>query len=169
MIFATDMAALDDVRTLPFGDYAEVGVYQGNGARRIAAAKAPRSTLWLFDSLLGHGEPGRLDDAEHHPKGRYSDTSRNQIFEGMQNDGRVFLIIGFIPETFAIVQHSIFRYVRIDVDHYLPTKAALLFFLPRMVPGGVIELDDFEATTCEGATAAAREILGKEAARHWKK
>lgn len=169
MIFATDLAALDDVKGLAFGDYAEVGVYQGNGARRIAAAKAPRSTLWLFDSLLGHGAPGPLDDAEHHPKGRYSDTSRNRIFEGMPDDGRVFLIEGFIPETFAIVQHSIFRYVRIDVDHYAPTKHALLFFLPRMVPGGVIELDDFEASTCEGATAAAKEVLGAQAARHWKK
>lgn len=171
----TDIEALKKVFTVPHGTYAEVGVYEGNNARLIAQQMDYHSILWLFDSFQGHGEPGPLDDAVNHPKGRYSGNTQEQIrskVEPILNPkyGFCWIIPGFVPETFRHVPDwAQFRFVRIDVDHYAPTKASIEFFLPRMVSGGIMEFDDFEASTCDGATAAVREIFGEEAARHWVK
>ncbi len=74
------------------------------------------------------------------------------------------IIPGFMPEIFnnPYIMHSPtkFRFVRIDVDHYLPTKGAIEFFLPRMVPGGIMQFDDYNHHECPGATKAIDEIIG---------
>lgn len=171
----TDIEALEQVFHVNGGGYAEVGVYEGNNARVIAEHMPSHNALWLFDSFKGHGEPGPLDDAINHPKGRYAGNTQKQILDKVEpflspKHNSCFIIPGFVPETFQYVEDlAMFRFVRIDVDHYAPTKASIEFFLPRMVSGGIMEFDDFEASTCDGATAAVREIFGNEAARHWVK
>ena len=147
------------VNSLADGDYAEVGVYKGHGAERIAGWMNPDGRLWLFDSFQGHGEPGEFDDAVNHPRGRYSD---NSIVEVQARCPKGNIIVGFVPASLYFVAAIPFRFVRIDVDHYAPTKAACEFFMPRMVKGGVIEFDDYGVTTCEGATKAIDEVFGKQ-------
>lgn len=158
---------LIDVRGLE-GDYAEVGVWQGEMARIIQSHMTYGSKLWLFDSLCGHGNPSKFDDAQAHPRGRYSDTSADRIMQGMPKC--VKLISGFIPETFQYVpEDARFKFVRIDVDHYEPTKAAIDFFIPRMVSGGVINFDDWGCGDTPGATKAVEEALGPGRHVYWRK
>jgi O-methyltransferase len=152
---------LEKVASLGEGDYAEVGVWKGSGARRIAQAMNQKSRLWLFDPLTGHEEPGKYDLAEYHPRGRYNDTSVDVIFEGMPKDREVRLIVGYVPESLYEVTNGRFRFARIDVDHYLPTKGALEFFKPRMVNGGIMEFDDWTCAECPGAARAIQEVFGE--------
>jgi O-methyltransferase len=152
---------LEAVRGLPEGDYAECGVYKGASAARIAARMNPGSFLLLFDSFQGHAEPSEFDDASHHPKGRYSDTSLGELQALLP---KAVIVDGFLSETLRSdrFQDTKFRFVHIDMDHYLPTKLACEFFKPRMVSGGVIRFDDYLVTECPGATKGIDEVFGRE-------
>lgn len=162
------MSNFSSVNSLPSGDYAEVGVFQGDGAKEISEWMNKDSHLWLFDSCAGHAEPCEYDDVSHHHKGRYSDTSPELI---LSKAPKATLLVGYVPSTFTSVNDRKFRFVRIDVDHYIPTLAACKFFKDRMVPGGIIEFDDYAITCCEGATKAVDEVFGAANIRvpvpHW--
>lgn len=149
------------------GDYAECGVWRGETAQKIYYAMAPGATLWLFDSFLGHPEPCEFDDANAHPKGRYADTSMELVREKCPN---ARIVPGFMPKTFDVAKDARFRFVRVDVDHYLTTRYVIEFFKPRMVAGGIMEFDDYNHQECPGATKAVNEIIGAENVRmpaHW--
>jgi len=50
---------------------------------------------------------------------------------------------GWIPERFDEVAELKFLFVHIDVDLHDPVLESLKFFWPRMLPGGVVVLDDY--------------------------
>lgn len=152
------MNLVELVNELPDGDYCEVGVYRGEGAERIAKSMKQGERLWLFDSFAGHDEPCEFDHPDHY-KGRYDD---NTVIEVQALVPSAKIVVGWVPESLEIVAALKFRYVRIDVDQYWPTRGACEFFLPRMVKGGCIEFDDYECSTCDGATKAINEIFGDE-------
>jgi len=149
------------------GDYAECGVWRGETAKYIYERMDKTATLWLFDSFLGHPEPGPFDDATAHPKGRYADTS----FEAVRVlIPEAIIVPGFLPGTLEIASDVMFRFVRVDVDHYEATKGVVEFFRNRMVPGGIMEFDDYNHAECPGATKAIDEVIGRENVRmpaHW--
>lgn len=149
------------------GDYAECGVWRGEVAQYIYERKAPDATLWLFDSFEGHPEPCEFDDAKAHPKGRYNDNSVEMV---QARCPHAIIIPGWMPDSLQAVKDISFRFVRVDVDHYLTTKYVVEFFLPRMVAGGIMEFDDYNHAECPGATRAINEIIGAANVRmpaHW--
>lgn len=153
---------LEAVKEFSEGDYAECGVWQGFMAEHIANGMNPKFKLWLFDSFKGHAEPSEFDNAKEHPKGRYADTSIKDVLQRLPAGIVYSPVIGYIPETFACVNGQKFRFVHIDLDHYLPTKAACEFFKARMVPGGIIRFDDYMAGECPGSTKAVDEVFGRD-------
>lgn len=152
-------ALLQEVMDLPEGDYAECGVWRGDAAEYISQRMNENASLWLFDSFQGHPEPGEHDNAQQHPKGRYADTSLEQVRKRVPE---AFIVPGWLPETLGMVSDRKFRFVRVDTDHYASTKGITEFFLSRMVPGGIIEFDDYGHEECPGATKAVNELLGAE-------
>jgi O-methyltransferase len=66
---------------------------------------------------------------------------------------------GWIPDCLTPAESHRFRLVHIDVDLRQPTWDSLAFFYPRMVPGGVIVLDDHGFADCPGARSAAIEFF----------
>lgn len=145
---------LEEVRDLPAGDYCECGVYQGDSARFIAGMMAPGTVLFLFDSFRGHPAPGEFDMPEHHPEGRYSDTTSDLVRKKVPD---AILIGGFFPRGFDLVAHRTFRFVNVDCDLYESTKLVIDFFKHRMVPGGIMRFDDYGAYDCPGAKKAVDE------------
>lgn len=159
---------LDAVRNLPAGEYAECGVWKGYMAAKIYAGMSKEATLFLFDTFTGHGEPGEHDAAAHHPKGRYADTSYEEIRklcpDASINRGPVQEILpawGKVKSS-GLLAPPPFRFVHIDMDHYEPTRSACEFFKPRMVKGGIIRFDDYRHPECPGATLAINEVFGSE-------
>lgn len=152
-------AMLDAVKDFPQGDYCEVGVWRGFMAGKIAAGMNKDARLYLLDSFEGHAEPHELDDAVHHPKGRYSNTSIGLISSLIPG---ATIVAGFVPGTFEAIEGCTFRFAHIDVDHYLPTLAACQFFKDHMVSGGIIRFDDYRAAECPGATKAVDDTFGRE-------
>ena len=60
-----------------------------------------------------------------------------------------------IPE----VESKKFAFVHVDVDLYQPTLDSLKFFYPRLLPGGVIVVDDYGYSVFPGAKRAVDEFL----------
>ncbi len=50
-----------------------------------------------------------------------------------------------------------FAFVHVDVDLYQPTRDAIDFFYPRLLPGGILLFDDYGFMTCPGARRAVDE------------
>lgn len=151
---------LDQVRDLPHGDYAECGVWQGHSALVIKHHMVPGSHLYLFDSFEGHPEPSGFDHSNH-PKGRYADTSLEAVSSRLSGDNVTFKQ-GFFPARFPEVADRKFRFVNCDCDLYQSTKDVLDFFIPLLVPGGILRMDDYNAGDCPGAVLAAHEVIGLE-------
>lgn len=140
------------------GDTAEVGVFEGAMSWLILEANGPHRQHHIFDSFEGLSAPGRNDGA-HWVKGALAcgeDTVHGNLsrFEGSFKTYK-----GWVPERFHEVEACRFSLVHIDVDLYQPTLDSFEFFYPRMNPGGIIVCDDYNFTSCPGATQAVDDYL----------
>jgi len=141
------------VEDLPF-PAAECGVYRGGTLRLLARALSDRM-VYGFDTFSG--VPFEMDRSfdEHH-KGEFSDTDYNQVAKYLSDLPNVKLVQGVFPSTFIHVPpDEKFSLVHLDCDQYDSYLAALDFFLPRLVEGGILVIDDY--LHCEGTRRAIDE------------
>jgi O-methyltransferase len=118
------------------GAAAEVGVFKGATARLIMEA-LPNKTVHLFDTF--EGLPDSQDGLD---KGQFCGTLEE--VRQYLNDPRVQFHRGYFPrDTAHEIEHERFAFVHLDVDYYDGTLAALEFFWPRMVTGGVVLTHDY--------------------------
>jgi predicted O-methyltransferase YrrM len=148
-------------RGLP-GCLAECGVYEGASAYFLAEAR-PDAVIHLFDRFEGLPEPGEEDAVTDPEVFRWAPGDFRARLSVLSSNLRSFDNIrvhrGDIPEVLQCVADERFCLVHIDVDLYRPTLDSLQFFYPRVVPGGVIVLDDYGFATCPGAHRAVREFM----------
>lgn len=140
------------------GAFAELGVYKGSTAK-IMHHLAPRRDLYLFDTFEGFPDQHARADPRRLHGGGYA-CSLDEVRRFVGESRRVKYCKGIFPETAAMVptdQH--FALVHLDCDLYIPTKAALDFFYPRMVPGGIMILHDYYNGCWPGVVQAADEFL----------
>ena len=138
------------------GDVAECGVYRGGSAYLLAkelARRAPHKRLHLFDSFAGLSDPGPLDGS-HWRAGALACTLPEVKARLAEYSARIDTHVGWIPHCFREAVDRSFCFAHVDVDLYEPTLAALEFFWPRMVPGGIVVCDDYGFETCPGARRA---------------
>lgn len=136
------------------GYFAECGVYRGGSAMLMIEASSKRKTIHLFDTFRGIPEEQREEG--DHVSGRFSasvDMVRKNL---IQYRSKCEFHEGLVPGTLHEVSHIAFCLVHLDMDIYAPTIAALKFFWRRMVPGGVILLDDYRAL--KGINKAIKEF-----------
>lgn len=111
-----------------------------------------------FDSFQGLNAPG-TEDGTHWAKDDLS-YPLEKVREALSEFGEnVVYHAGWIPDRFPEVAGEHFRFVHIDVDLYQPTLDSIIFFYPRLKPGGILVCDDYMFTTCPGATQACDEYL----------
>jgi SAM-dependent methyltransferase len=125
------------------GDIAELGVYQGNSAALLAHyAREYKRTVLLFDTFKGFD--GRdLVGVDKSKSIEFTDTSLEEV-RGVVGKERVRFVQGRFPQSIPPDVHgSRFCLVHIDCDLYEPAKAGLEFFYPRLSPGGLIILHDY--------------------------
>lgn len=128
------------------GAMAEAGVFQGGSARLICEAKGdtPLHLFDIFECLQAGASP--QDELQNAVRTHFGPLHGEQanvqaLLEGY--DG-VFLHPGFFPNSISKTLESTgYSFVHIDLDLPPSIGAALVFFQPRMVPGGIIIGDDF--------------------------
>lgn len=125
---------------------AEGGVFQGEFAKEINRC-FPDMTLHLFDTFEGF-DPRDIEvetahnfskEKAHH----FHITSEELVREKLPHPERVVFHKGYFPETAQDLPEGRFLFVNLDFDLYQPTLEGLRLFYPRMVPQGVILVDDY--------------------------
>lgn len=163
------MAALyDAVRYLEAndiaGDFVECGVWRGGSSMNMAltlrACGNETRHLYLFDTYAGMSEP-TVDDIDVH--GRVAQTK----FEKLNNNGvnewcfasledvqrnlhstryapeRLHFVQGKVEDTLPASAPERIALLRLDTDWYESTRHELVHLYPRLVPGGVLIIDDY--------------------------
>lgn len=151
------------------GDFAELGVFQGNFAKRIHAL-CPDRHLYLFDTFTGFDQSQfnfemktyNLKYAAANNK-RFSDTSIEMVIKNIGgNSSFIHPIAGFFPETADTIKTKNFAFVSLDADLYQPMKDGIEFFYPRLTPGGYVMVHDFNSPAYPGTHEAIFEYIKKE-------
>ena len=123
------------------GDFVECGAYTGVGIKTVVdylGGPAFPKTFWGYDafehdpSMLNHPMP-------EHQKGLYKRVQNK--FSGYS---QVRLIKGLIPQVFENDCPERIAYLHIDLNQAPAEIAALEQLFDRMVPGGILILDDYE-------------------------
>jgi len=126
------------------GAFAELGVYKGDSAHLLHLMDADRE-FHLFDTFEGFTKKDLANEmgkaATYTPK-NFADTSIEKVKVRLGSDKFVFHK-GYFPEITAGVENVQYALVNMDADLYNPTKAGLEFFYPRLAPGGIIIVHDY--------------------------
>ena len=126
------------------GTFAELGVYKGDSAQLLHLMDSNRA-FHLFDTFEGFKEKDLVNEtgkAATYTTRNFADTSIEKV-KARLNDGQFRFHKGYFPGTTLGLENESFALVNMDVDLYNPTKAGLEFFYPRLAPGGVIIVHDY--------------------------
>jgi O-methyltransferase len=161
---------------LPHGDVIECGCWHGHSTLAIATLLAEGGfggRFHVFDSFEGglsdfgpeDESAFRLSAAEKDAQVRQFASDFELVRAATDRFGFVDLHRGWIPQSFASFSCPQLRFVHIDVDMYVPTRAALEFVWEQVVPGGCVVIDDYNHAVFAGATRAVDEFLEHRAPR----
>jgi O-methyltransferase len=134
------------VRGLP-GNVAEFGVYRAGCARMIleTVGLSAGRRYHLFDTFAGIPDSG-LTERERGEgyAGRLTDTSVELVEQRLSpwRDDLVFHA-GDVFETIPEAETGELALVHMDLNASAPTRLALEYSYPRLVPGGTIVFDDY--------------------------
>lgn len=164
------LGLFDRVRDLP-GDLAECGVFQGSTFIPLALHLAQQrldKRLFGFDSFAGFDASVATDiamggaaDTEKR-QGGFSQTSLGFVQRRLTALGlgaRTQLFQGYFETTIERAPATRYCFVHLDCDLYSSYKTCLQYFYPRMVPGGVILLDEYNDPPWPGCNQAVDEFL----------
>lgn len=126
----------------PDGEFWECGVHRGLSAAMLAQV-AP-GVLRLFDTFCGR-PPASPEDGTCSPS-QFDDTSLEHVQQRVARSAApgldVRYHVGQIPATLAGTEDARIGFAYVDLDLYLPTRAAVAWIWPRLVPGGILLVDD---------------------------
>jgi len=142
------------------GTIAECGCFRGMsshlmlGRLKLADPEFAGRGYRILDSFEGLSEPGN-DDAipiDHPKAARLGQMCRAGAFaaslETVQGGLAEFPAVefhrGWIPQSLAGLPALRYRFVHLDLDLHRPTLAALEYFHPRLVEGGLLVCDDYD-------------------------
>ena len=142
------------------GAFAELGVYKGVTARIIHEMDNSRQ-LQLFDTFNGFDNNDlKLEKGiENDPMTPdFKDTNLEIVKSYVNGNNNVEYYPGHFPESAKSLKSSEYAFVHLDADLYKPTIEALRYFYPKLSPGGVIFIHDYNHTW-EGIPRAIHEFL----------
>ncbi len=164
------------------GDIVECGVWRGGSmlmvARKLLKAGDNARSLYLFDTFEGMSEPDERDinavdkksatellESSNKADGNnvwcYSslDDVRSNFSKISYDPSKVFFIKGKVEETLPYPQIGSIALLRLDTDWYESTLHELETLYDKLVPGGVLIIDDYGHW--EGCKKAVDEFIEK--------
>jgi O-methyltransferase len=150
------------------GAAAEVGSYRGGSARFIASAfeavLGHEITVEVIDTFAGHPQEklSEHDSTAHKDPTVFTDTSYEDVAAYLAPWQEITVHQGEFSAVAQRLPDRRYRLVHLDVDLYEPMADCLRYFGPRVVPGGVIVVDDYGSPGCPGVDRAAHEFLAAD-------
>ncbi len=123
------------------GDFVECGAYTGVGVKTVVdylGGELFPKPFWLYDLfeheewMLHHAGPEHGPELEGRVRKKFSAYPQVKIFKGE------------IPEVFEGQSPQAIAYLHIDLNEAQAEVAALDVLFERVVPGGIVILDDYE-------------------------
>jgi len=154
---------------LPYaGHIAEVGIWKGTCTiffAKLARLFEPESlTLvhgfdWFKGARLEGAEAGLVQDGAY--SASYEWVTKLVSVQGLEDIVRLhdLDLSRDLPEFFSKHAHLQFKLVFLDCGLYNVVRASIEHFWPRLTPGGLLILDNFNHETAPGETNAVRELL----------
>jgi O-methyltransferase len=123
------------------GDFVECGAYTGVGVKTVVdylgGTDFPK-TFWAYD--LFELPP----DMAHHSGSEHGPMLESRVRNKFAAYPQVKVVKGPIPDVFASQSPATIAYLHIDLNAAAAEIAALEELFHRVVPGGVVVLDDYE-------------------------
>jgi O-methyltransferase len=145
------------------GNTAELGVYKGKFAKYINQY-FPDRKLYLLDTFEGFDQRDIEEEkSQNFSRGEqdFSDTSLESVLLKMPFPENCIPVKGFFPES-ARGLEDLFVFVSLDADLFEPLYQGLVFFYPRLVPGGYIFVHDFNNDAYKGARQAVEKFCSEQ-------
>lgn len=123
------------------GDFVECGAYTGVGIKTVAdylGGPAFPKTFWGYD-IFEHDSSMLNRAMPEHSEGLYG-----RVQKKFSAYPQVRVIKGLIPQVFENYCPDCIAYLHIDLNNAPAEIAALEHLFDRMVPGGILILDDYE-------------------------
>lgn len=149
-----------------FGDIVECGVWRG-GNIILARFYCPDRTCWLYDTFAGMANRSEWDVNRSGIKvgcGKSAvsveDVTDNLRITGTYDERRLRFVKGPVEDTLLDPRNvpDKIALLRLDTDWYHSTRMELEVLWPRLVPGGVLIVDDYGHWL--GARKAVDEYFG---------
>ena len=153
------------------GDIVECGCARGGSAALMALTlqqAGSRRKLWLFDSFEGLPAPSS-EDPDFEIADLFTGTcvgtvgEVHELFERLGIAGDVAFVKGLFQETLPVAPIEQIAILHIDGDWYESVRVCLESLYDKVVPGGVIQLDDYGYW--EGARKAVDEFMSRRKIR----
>jgi O-methyltransferase len=141
------------------GNLAEVGVYKGETAK-IIHHMLPDRTFYLFDTFDGLPHQVMREDCDGIVRAqtvKFDNTSPEMALKHIDGNHNIVVRQGLFPETANDLADETFAFVHIDADLYQSTMDSFRFFYPRLSPGGIMIVHDYNHNW-EGVTKAVDEF-----------
>jgi O-methyltransferase len=141
------------------GNVAELGVYKGKFAKYINQ-HFPERKLYLFDTFAGFDKRDIVQEKSEKyslAEQDFSDTSLETVLKQMPFPLNCIPVKGFFPDSALHIDDS-FVFVSLDADLFEPLYQGLLFFYPKLQPGGYIFIHDFNNDAYKGARLAVEKF-----------
>jgi hypothetical protein len=155
------------------GDFVECGVNTGIFSLAVCEYIDFNRTgkrFWLFDTFNGIPD-SQMSEAERQLRSGENSRMYPECFDLAVRNFSAFptaaLVRGLVPETLSTVPIDKVCYLSLDMNIAAPERAAIEYFWPRLVPGGIVVLDDYawlgyeeqKAAMDDFAASVAVEIL----------
>lgn len=146
------------------GDWsvAELGVWQG-GTSRLISLLFPERNIYMFDTFESFDknevqreiENGNCDEKLVEI---LKNTSVERVLNIMPDKNKCIVRKGLFPGTAEGLEDIQYGFVSLDVDLEVSTYAGLEYFVPRMIEGGYIFLNNFNHVSLKGVKNAVKKM-----------
>jgi Macrocin-O-methyltransferase (TylF) len=134
------------VRHLP-GAFVECGVSTGflsSAIMQFLEWNSLEKDFYLFDTFRGLDEQFMSSDEKKTERlSWYKDLSYESVRENFSEFKNVHIIQGAVPDSLSLVQIPNVCYLSLDMNCTVPEIEAASFFWEKLVPGGIVLLDDY--------------------------
>lgn len=148
------------------GSVAELGVYKGQSSALLSfyAQKFGRK-MYLADTFQGFPEDqfAHEEDRGEAKRAAFKDITIESVRQVVGDYSGNRWVVGLFPDSVTDeMRDDRYAFVSVDCDIHDPTAAALRFFWPRMVAGGVIFVHDYSSGYWPGAKRAVDEFCAEQ-------
>lgn len=119
------------------GDFVECACYRGSSARIVTDMVGIEGRRYYLYDLFEHD-----DTMPHHSMPEHSKTLYNEVRARFPEEG-VIITQGRVPESLAIAAPEKIAFMHLDLNNREAEIGALEVLWDRIVPGGILILDDF--------------------------